>query len=83
MPARRAVRRKPFRPRKAADRRKFGAPEVPLLAENAPIGTYRLDHVADELLPFGVTPSNRVEFVKAIRRDICFAAEMAVSAEVK
>jgi hypothetical protein len=51
---------------------------VPLIFEDAPLGTYHIDELADELLALGFTPNDRAKLIATIRLEIYFAADIAV-----
>ena len=57
-------------------------PEVTWLFEDAPIGTYLVDSVAEELFAAGAKGNSAIEFVKTLRHEISLAARLAaVTAE--
>src|SRR5271163_2244453 len=76
----RPLGKKTFQRKDTAKRPKFRDREVPLLSEEAPIGTYRIDRVVEKLLALGAMPSDRAELTSTMRRGIYFAANMAVIA---
>jgi hypothetical protein len=79
MPDSRAVRAKSIQGRKVAQRRKLGVPVVPRLSEDAPLGTYMIDYIADELLALSARSTDRIEFIATIRTKINIAAKMAIT----
>jgi hypothetical protein len=56
---------------------------VPLIFEEAPIGTYYIDELLDELLAFGFTPSDPVKLIARIRLEIYFAENSKITIDLK
>ncbi len=78
MPPRRSSKKSSQRLREAIQEKSRAKLIVPFFGDDAPIGTYHIDGLADELLAFGFTPSDRAKFIVTIRNEIYLAARFAV-----
>jgi hypothetical protein len=78
LPSHRFSQKSSQRLREAKRGKRYANLAVPFLRDDAPIGTYHIDGLADDLIAFGLTPSDRAEFIVTIRTEIYRAAVSAV-----
>jgi hypothetical protein len=66
------------KPQARRSKKQISIPEVTWLSEDAPIGTYFIDSVAEELFVAGAKGESLIEFVRTLRHKMSLAASFAV-----
>jgi hypothetical protein len=78
MPPRRSLKKSSQRRSEASRKKSCTKLVVPILWDDAPIGTYHIDCLLDELIAFGFKPNDRAKLIAAIRLEIYLAAKIAI-----